>query len=185
MTKIQGTANTEECVVAYSTFHTVLSNIPYALVLLLGAAILVVGLPGRAWTWPAAVGFVLYGIAGTFWLIIALCPHCPSYGQRSCPCGYGIIAARLRPKADAKDFSRRFRQTIPPIVPLWFVPVIVAAIALVKSFALPLAILTGVFALNAFVLLPSLSRGHGCKQCPQRDQCPWWSRRSGEQVAAE
>ena len=183
MTKIEGTANTEECIVTYSTLHTVLSNVPYALVLLLGAAILVVGFPGRAWTWPAAIGFVLYGAAGTFWLIFALCPHCPSYGQRSCPCGYGIIAARLRPKGDAAHFSRRFRQTIPPIVPLWFIPVIVAAIALVKAFALPLAILTGVFAINAFVLLPWLSRGHGCKACPQRDQCPWWTRKADSQAA--
>jgi len=183
--EIEGTTHTEDCIVEYSTIHTVLSNVPYAAVVLLGAAIIVVGLPGHAWTWPAAVGFVLYGIAGTLWLIVALCPHCPSYGQRSCPCGYGIIAARLRPKRDASDFSRRFRMTIPPIVPLWFIPIIIAAIALIKSFALPLAILTGIFALDAFVLLPWLSRGHGCKACPQREHCPWWTRKAENRAAAD
>jgi len=183
VTEIRGADNTEECVVTYSTLHTVLSNTPYALVLLLGAAILVLALGGAAWSWPAALGFVLYGIAGTFWIIVALCPHCPSYGQRSCPCGYGVIAARLRPKGDAAEFSRWFRRTIPPIAPLWFIPLIVAGTALAKSFATPLAILTGVFALNAFVLLPWLSRGHGCKACPQREQCPWWTRKADHGAA--
>ena len=178
VTKIQGTAGTEECVVEYSTFHTVLSNVPYALVLLLGASIIVVGLGGHAWTWFAAVGFALYGMAGTFWIIVALCPHCPSYGQRSCPCGYGVVAARLRPKGDAANFSRKFRQTIPAIVPLWFIPVVIAAVSLIESFALPLAILVGMFALDAFILLPWLSRGHGCNACPQRERCPWWTRKA-------
>ena len=179
----EGTGNTEDCIVEYSSFHTTLENIPYALMLLLGSAIIVLGLGGEAWTWLAAVGFVLYGIAGSFWIIIALCPHCPSYGQRSCPCGYGVMAARLRPKGDAADFTRRFRQTIPTIVPLWFVPVIIAAIALIKAFALPIAILAGVFVLNSFVILPWLSRGHGCKDCPQRDLCPWWSKKAVDQAA--
>jgi len=181
---IEGTTHTEDCIVEYSTLHTVLSNLPYAVVVLLGAAIIVVGLGGHAWTWVAAVGFVLYGAAGTFWIIVGLCPYCPSYGQRSCPCGYGIVAARLRPKGDAADFSRRFRLTIPAIVPLWFIPVVIAAIALAKSFALPLAILAGLFALDAFILLPWLSRGHGCKACPQRDLCPWWTRKADGQAAA-
>jgi hypothetical protein len=174
VTTIRGTDGEEECI-EYSPFHTTLENIPYAAMLLLGAAIIVVGLGGHTWTWIAAIGFILYGVAGSFWIIIALCPHCPSYGERSCPCGYGMISARLRPKGDDAHFARKFRQTIPTIVPLWFIPVIIAATALVKSFALPMAILAGVFVLDAYIILPWLSRGHGCKDCPQRDLCPWWT----------
>ena len=178
MTSTEGTENKEDCIVEYSAFHTTLENIPYAMMLLLGAAIIVSGLGGHTWTWLVAVGFVLYGIAGSFWIIIALCPHCPSHGQRSCPCGYGVISARLRPKGDAAHFTRKFRLTIPTIVPLWIIPVAVAVVVLIKSFALPMAVLLGVFILDAYVLLPWLSRGHGCKDCPQRDLCPWWTRKA-------
>jgi hypothetical protein len=180
VTRIAGTDLRDDCAVSYSTLQTLLANTPYATMVLLGAALIVLGLPGRAWAWPAALGFILYGAVGTLWIIVALCPHCPSYGQRSCPCGYGLIAARLRPQGDTEDFSRHFRLTIPAIVPLWFAPVIVAGYALITSFSVPMAVLAGVFALDAFVLLPWLSRGHGCKACPQRDRCPWWTRKADD-----
>jgi hypothetical protein len=30
-----------------------------------------------------------------------------------------------------------------------------------------------VFAVDAFIILPVLSRKHGCVECPQKDDCPW------------
>lgn len=185
MTRIKDTDTQNECVVEYSTLHATLGNTPYAVMLLLGAAIIGLAFRAHPWAWPLAVGFVLYGVAGTLWIIAALCPHCPSYGQTSCPCGYGVVSARLRPKGDADHFTRKFRQTIPAIVPLWFAPVIIATVAFIKSFDLPLAILAGVFVLDAYVLLPWLSRGHGCKHCPQRDLCPWWTSEAAGQTASK
>jgi len=34
-------------------------------------------------------------------------------------------------------------------------------------------ILMGVFAVDAFVLLPLVSRLYGCGHCPQKTDCPW------------
>jgi len=184
LTQIKGTDNQEECVVEYSTLHAMLENLPYAVMLLLGATIIGLAFRAHVWAWLLAVGFILYGMAGSLWIIVALCPHCPSYGQTSCPCGYGMVSARLRPKGDAAHFTRKFRQTIPTIVPLWVAPVAIAAVALIKSFDLPMAILASVFVIDAYVLLPWLSRGHGCKDCPQRDLCPWWSRKAAGDTAS-
>ena len=182
MTNIKGTDTKDECTIEYSTFHTVLENIPYAVMLLLGAAIIVRAYSGATWTWVAAVGFVLYGIAGSFWIILFLCPYCPSHGQRSCPCGYGVISAKFKPPGDYSEFTRKFRQHIPVIAPLWFAPVVLAVLAMAKSFTVPMAVVLGAFVLDAYILLPWLSKGHGCKDCPQRDLCPWWA---GKRAGAE
>ncbi|MGD2144442.1 MAG: hypothetical protein PVF54_08200 [Anaerolineae bacterium] len=175
MSSIKGTEAKDECAVEYSTFHTVLGNVPYVLMLLLGAAVVVMAYGRATWTWVAAVGFVLYGIAGSFWIILFLCPYCPSHGQRSCPCGYGVVSARFRPRGDYSDFTRKFRQHIPVVVPLWIVPVVVAIIVTVKSLSVPPALVLGAFVLDGYILLPWLSKGHGCKDCPQPDLCPWWA----------
>ncbi|NCP34314.1 MAG: hypothetical protein COZ06_33145 [Armatimonadetes bacterium CG_4_10_14_3_um_filter_66_18] len=183
MNTLKGTALKEECTIEYSTFHTVLENIPYAVMLLLGAAILVLTLGSSATSWFAAAGFVLYGVAGSFWIILFLCPHCPSHGQRSCPCGYGVLSAKYRPKGDYSDFTRKFRRHIPVIAPLWFVPVVFAVVAMVRSFAPSMAVLLGIFVLDAYILLPWLSKGHGCKDCPQRSLCPWWAGKAAGSAA--
>ena len=184
MTQIRATDGQEECVAGYSTLHAALENLPYAAMLLFGATIIGLAFRPHVWTWLLAGGFVLYGVAGSLWITIALCPHCPSYGQTSCPCGYGMVSARLRPKGDPAHFTRKFRQTIPTIVPLWVAPVAIAAVVLIKSFDLPMAILAGVFVVDAYVLLPWLSRGHGCKHCPQRDLGPWWTSKAASETAS-
>jgi hypothetical protein len=37
------------------------------------------------------------------------------------------------------------------------------------------ALLAG-FALDSFVILPLVSRKHACRECPQKDDCPWMGR---------
>ena len=157
----------------YSTFSMIADNLPYAVMILVGATIIALGLKLSCWAWIAAGAYVAYGIAGALWIIILLCPYCPSYGQRSCHCGYGIISAKLRAKGDTALFRQKFRQHIPVIVPLWIIPLIVGGVVAVESFSWPLAILLGAFVLNSFVILPLLSRRRGCKDCPQREACPW------------
>jgi hypothetical protein len=123
--------------------------------------------------WSLAAAYLSAGVLGVLGIILFLCPHCPSYGSYSCPCGYAMIAARLRPRGDVALFARRFRTWIAAIVPLWFIPPVVAVPALWSGFSWPVALLLGVFVLDGFVLIPLLSKGHGCKQCPQRAMCPW------------
>ncbi len=161
----------------HSNLHTVLANLPYTVMVLLGASIVGMALEGSGSAWIAAGAYVVYGVAGAFWIIVFLCPYCRSYGQRSCPCGYGRASARLRPKGDTRLFGQKFRQHIPVIVPLWLIPVVVGAVRILSCFSWLLAVLLGVFVLEAFVLLPLLSSQHGCSSCPQRGVCPWMARR--------
>jgi hypothetical protein len=59
------------------------------------------------------------------------------------------------------------------IVPLWIIPVVAGIIFLLHNFSLILLSLVVLFAIDAFVILPLLSRRYGCAHCPQKDTCPW------------
>ncbi len=157
----------------YTRTQTLLANLPYALMLVLGAATI-------AWSFdltPAALagaaGYVAYGIAGAMWIMIFVCPYCAYYGSRGCPCGYGVLSALLVRPGEQECFARKFKRHIPVIVPLWLVPVGCAAAPLIREPAFDLAALAGAFVVNSFVILPWVSRGHSCSECPQRKGCPW------------
>jgi hypothetical protein len=154
-------------------FTTVAENLPYSVMVLTGATLIALALDMSSRAWIAAAAYAAYGVGGALWIIVFLCPYCLNYGRRSCPSGYGIISAKLREKGDAALFSRKFKQHIPVIVPLWLIPLVIGGVVAVKSFSWLLAILLGVFVLNSFVILPLLSKSHGCKHCPQRAACPW------------
>jgi hypothetical protein len=153
--------------------EAVLGNVPYAVMLLLGAAGLRLSLGSGGAGWAAAGGYLAYGLLGALWIILFLCPHCPSFGQWSCPCGYGVISARLRRQGDTSRFGTEFKRQIAVIVPLWIIPAVVGGVVLARGFSWPLAVVLAAFALNSFVILPMASRRHGCKDCAQRGECPW------------
>jgi len=115
----------------------------------------------------------LYGVGGAVWVMVFICPYCHFHGTRSCRCGYGKWAARLRSKKDGEHFERQFRRHIPVIVPLWFIPAITGMIYLVKDPKWELGLLTALFCVNSFVILPMMSRSKACAECAQRDSCPW------------
>lgn len=159
-----------------SALSIVIGNLPYAVMILLGTIIIALGQELFWWAWSAAGAYLAYGVLGSFSIILFLCPYCPSYGERSCPCGYGILSAKLRPKGDAGLFTKKFRQHIPVIVPLWIIPVLIGGLLTFKSFSWPLALLLGTFILESFIILPLVSKSHGCKDCQQREACPWMNR---------
>ncbi len=182
----------------YSHSQELISNLPYIVMIALGTTVLLVGIDtmlvsreaGSLWKWAAAGAYLVYGAAGVLWIILFLCPFCRYYDTRSCPCGYGQIAARLRkrrspdlgtPEAGPQDcFDEKFKKHIPVIVPLWFIPLLVGIPVLVTSFSLTLLVLTVIFALDSFLILPLFSTKHGCKECPQQDSCPWMRKKKGE-----
>ena len=92
----------------YSGIQELANNLPYGIMIGLGTAILLVGFGNSTRGWTAASVYLLYGVAGVVWIMIFLCPHCPFFNTRSCPCGYGRIAARLRSKGDDHSFKRKF-----------------------------------------------------------------------------
>lgn len=164
----------------YSYFQQIVSNLPYVAMTLLGGAIFVLGFVNPVWGWICAIAYVIYSVAGAFWIIIFVCPFCERHGTMCCPCGYGRVAARLREKNDVSLFREKFKRHIPVIVPLWFIPVIAGVVFAVLSFSWLMVILLVVFALAAFVILPLFSKRHSCTKCSQKDLCPWMGSKGDE-----
>ena len=162
----------------YSHTQELINNIPYIAMTLLGAAVFVVGFERLAWQWISAGAYVIYGIAGALWIMIFVCPYCRYWNTHSCPCGYGRIAAKFRGKEQVDCFNEKFKKHIPVIVPLWFIPVIAGILLVISSFSWLLLALIVIFALDAFVVLPLFSTKHGCKECPQKETCPWMKRKA-------
>ena len=162
----------------YSTAQVFINNIPYMAMILLGAAVFVIGSGGLLWGRLAATAYTAYGLAGALWIMVFVCPYCRYWNNSSCPCGYGKIAAKLRPRKALDCFNEKFKKHIPVIVPLWFIPVLAGVPLLVLGFSWPLLILLVVFAVDAFVLLPLFSVKHGCTECPQKESCPWMGRKA-------
>lgn len=159
----------------YTRLQTVIANIPYSIMILLGAVIISLGSGFSLTGLIGATGYILYGIAGSAWTMIFICPYCAYYATRSCPCGYGMLSARMVRRGEGSCFSEKFRRHIPVLVPLWFIPVICGGIALWYSPSWVLAGALLVFSINSFVVLPLVSRKHSCSECPQKDDCPWMS----------
>jgi hypothetical protein len=161
----------------YSSVQELINNIPYMTMTVLGTVILVVGSGMAAWGLIAGAAYLAYGGAGALWIMIFLCPYCRHWNTRACPCGYGRIAARFRAKEPVECFNEKFKKHIPVIVPLWFIPVLAGVPLLILGFSWLLVALLVIFAFDAFVVLPLVSTKHGCKECPQRDSCPWMGRK--------
>ncbi len=157
----------------FTHFQEFVDNLPYFLMTLIGGAILLVGSQFAAWGFAAGTAYVLYGIGGAFWIILFICPYCHFYDTRECPCGYGQISGRVRPKKDERQFKKKFKKHIPVIVPLWIIPVVAAILFLINRFDRIVLYLAIAFAINSFVFLPLLARLYGCGHCTQKDDCPW------------
>ncbi|MBW7992561.1 MAG: hypothetical protein FVQ84_21450 [Planctomycetes bacterium] len=162
----------------YSPAQELFHNIPYIGMTVLGAIVLGVAPGGSIWGIIAGIAFLIYGLAGTLWIMVFVCPYCGYWDTKACPCGYGRIAAKFRKKKPIECFSEKFKKHIPVIVPLWLIPVLVGVPFVIRSFSWTLLGLLVVFAIEAFVILPVASTKHGCKECPQRDTCPWMKKKS-------
>lgn len=157
----------------YSPAQELINNSAYIVMILLGAVILIASYGGSAAGWISAVAYLAYGIAGSIWIMVFVCPFCRYFDTRSCPCGYGRIASRFRTKETVECFNEKFKKHIPVIVPLWFIPIVAGVVPLIRNFSLPLLVMLIIFAINAFIILPLVSTKHGCKECPQKETCPW------------
>jgi hypothetical protein len=160
----------------YSRTQTAIANLPYAVMLLTGAAVIARGFDFSAWAMAGAAGYAAYGVGGSVWIMVFICRYCGYYGTRGCPCGYGLWAARLVRKGGQECFATKFKRHIPVIVPLWLIPAACGVVALGRGFAPGLAWLLGGFVLHSFVILPLVSRRHACSECPQKDDCPWMAK---------
>lgn len=157
----------------YSSTQELINNIPYISMTILGTIIFIFALGVSFWGLVTAGLYFAYGLLGGLWIMIFVCPYCAYFDTRACPCGYGHIAVKFRRKETVECFSDKFKKHIPVIVPLWFIPIFVGVSFIIRSFSWILLGLLILFAIIAFVVLPLVSTKHGCKECPQRDTCPW------------
>ena len=165
----------------YSNLDTAVPNIPYFGMLILGAVTIAYSGTFSAWRFLGAIGYFAYGIAGAVWIMIFVCPYCHYYATRGCPCGYGVISARIVKKGDKDCFAKKFKRHIPVIVPLWIIPVVCGGLELFSSFSSLLLGMALVFIIESWIILPLVSKKHACIECPQKDQCPWMGKSgSGE-----
>jgi hypothetical protein len=160
----------------YTHLQELLDNLPYLFMTILGASIFVIGQGSGPTKWLFAGLYVFYAIAGALWVIIFVCPYCHFYDTRACPCGYGQISAKLRNVRDQSRFNQKFRKHIPVIVPLWIIPAVAGILFLIDRFSLPLLLIIIFFAIDAYLVLPLVSRKYGCAHCPQKDTCPWMAK---------
>jgi len=144
-----------------------LDNIPTLILFVLGAILL--GKIG----WPLAIAMTLYNIASIvlFWKLI--CPHCPHFNTRACPCGYGALAPIFFSKQDSIDFRQKFRRNIAIVFPAWFIPFGAGLYLLYTRYSRDILITFVAFVIVGFILIPAISRFVGCKGCELKDQCPW------------
>jgi hypothetical protein len=146
-----------------------LDNIPTLILFVLGAILL--GIIG----WPLAIVLTIYNFASIilFWRLI--CPHCPHFSTRACPCGYGVLAARFFQRKEGGDFRRRFRKYIVIMFPAWFIPFGAGLYLLYSRYSSGILVIFAAFVVVGFILIPAISRFVGCKGCELKDQCPWMS----------
>ncbi len=157
----------------YRHLQEFIDNLPYIFMIILGALVFIIDPKANVPNWLFAGLYVFCGIAGALWIIIFVCPYCHYYDTRACPCGYGQISAKLCKVRDQSRFIEKFKKHIPVIIPLWIIPVIAGVIFLFQKFSLLLLLLVVFFAIDAYLLLPLLSRKYGCAHCPQKNTCPW------------
>ena len=146
-----------------------LDNVPTAILFLLGTL-----LAGILW-WPLAILMLVYNLSAIvmFWALI--CRHCPHFGTRACPCGYGGIAARHFSRKEGSSFRKVFRRNIAIMYPCWFIPLGTGIYLLHARFSMHLLMIFVAFVVVGFVVIPAISRFVGCKGCELKEQCPWMS----------
>ena len=157
----------------YTKTQVFIDNLPYIFMIMIGSAINLVGFKFTSLGISLASGYIVYGIIGALWIILFVCPYCQYYDTRSCPCGYGLIAARLRNKSSENRFMEKFKQHIPFIVPLWIIPFVEGIVFLSINFNRPMLMITIAFVFNSYIILPLVARIYGCGHCPQKHDCPW------------
>ena len=66
-----------------------IDNIPTLVLIIIGIVII------NHLSSSGAVIYAIYAFASILWFWAKICPHCHYYGTQSCPCGYGVISAKI------------------------------------------------------------------------------------------
>jgi hypothetical protein len=138
-------------------------NLPYAIMILLGASIFLVTLNFSFTAWLSTAAYIIYGIVVVFWMATFVCPYCQNFGG-TCPSGHGQISARFKKKNDEKLFAKKINRSMPAIFPIYVIPIFGGLIFFVFSFNFLVLMFVVVFAVAGARAL----RGLGFKINPIR-----------------
>jgi hypothetical protein len=121
--------------------------------------------------------YISYSLFSIVWFWARICPSCPHFDTKSCPCGYGFISARFFRKKDSRDFQRVFSMNIIFLFPSWFLPLGVGTYSLIADYSIQLTVWLTLFVIIGFIFIPLFSKKVGCKNCAVKDRCPWMQNR--------
>ena len=122
-----------------------------------------------------ALAFATYTLFSVVWFWAKICPYCHHFNTSACPCGYGIISAKIFKRKVNKSFREIFRKNIGVQFPNWFVPLAIAAYLISTSYSETILYLTISFVITGFIIIPAISRLVGCRNCEIKEDCPWMS----------
>ncbi len=123
--------------------------------------------------------YIIISVLGLIWFMAKICPHCKAFGTPSCQSGYGILSSRMFARPRQINFRRAFKRNIISVAVQWFIPLIAGIYRLYKEFDLYLVLTLILFIVVAFIWLPVVSRKTRCKNCPQKEDCGWFSSGAG------
>ena len=121
--------------------------------------------------------FFIYLVFSIIWFWAKICPYCKSFNTNNCPCGYGILSAKLFKKKSDKEFKQIFKKNILILFPAWFAPLIAGIYILLKRFSYITMFFLITFCLIGFFVIPFISLFAGCKSCSIKMDCPWYKRK--------
>jgi len=116
---------------------------------------------------------LLYSIITTIIFWAKICTCCIHYGTKACPSGYGYLSSKFFKRQKNKNFKKVFKRYVLLLLPSWFLPVIVGVYLLINDFTIKMFILLAVFSVIAFIIIPLFSKISGCRNCKEKNNCPW------------
>ncbi|NJK97101.1 MAG: hypothetical protein HC905_21220 [Bacteroidales bacterium] len=144
-----------------------LDNVPTLFLFIIGSLIIFRVTP------IGSVVFLLYSFFSVFYFWAKICPYCPHFDTLACPCGYGIISSKLFKRKTDKSFKKVFKRNIGIVFPNWFIPLAVIVYLILTDYSKGVLVLSVLFCVTGFILIPLISKLVGCKNCAIRNDCPW------------
>ncbi|MCK4444607.1 MAG: hypothetical protein KAW09_08685 [Thermoplasmata archaeon] len=117
--------------------------------------------------------YIIFVITELILFMRFVCIYCPTYNRIHCPSGYGKMAAMMFKKGEVARFRQMFNRFIPFLSLVWVVPVLGALVLLYSDFSSYYLGLLVSFVIVGYIILPMFHRHFGCRECPNKGNCPW------------
>jgi hypothetical protein len=126
-------------------------------------------LVGLIW-WPLGPLYLAYSLFSNVLYMAWICPYCGHYALGTCAAGFDLLSGKRFKPQPGQTFGSEFRRRSWVLYPGWFLPPLAGLYLLISHFSWPVLVLLAFFCLDAFWLLPLVSKQH-CEKCDTVD-CP-------------